>query len=42
MDRQRLADALAYEQERRKRLARVVPMPADGLLRRSVVQTGEV
>jgi hypothetical protein len=30
MDRQRLADALAYEQERRSRLAKVVPMPADG------------
>jgi hypothetical protein len=30
MDRQRLADALAYEQERRSRLAKVVPMPSDG------------
>jgi hypothetical protein len=30
MDRQRLADALAYEQERRSRLASVVPMPSDG------------
>jgi hypothetical protein len=30
MDRQRLADALAYEQERRRRLASVVPMPSDG------------
>jgi len=30
MDRQRLADALAYEQERRRRLANVVPMPASG------------
>lgn len=30
MDRQRLADALAYDQARRRRLANVVPMPADG------------
>ena len=30
MDRQRLADALAYEQERRRRLANVVPVPASG------------
>jgi hypothetical protein len=30
MDGQRLADALAYEQERRRRLANVVPMPASG------------
>jgi hypothetical protein len=30
MDGQRLADALAYEQERRRRLANVVPMPANG------------
>lgn len=30
MDRQRLADALAYDQERRRRLAGFVPMPADG------------
>jgi len=30
MDGQRLADALAYEQERRRRLANVVPVPASG------------
>jgi hypothetical protein len=30
MDGQRLADALAYEQERRRRLANVVPVPANG------------